>query len=1160
MSIFNKEYQELSVLEQLKRDYNQGIMSAFIGSGFSLNVSEQHYLTWYGLLYDMVYSKYEKEIEREYIQYKKNNRKNKKCKNKKDFIWEYISSKIKEKGALSIASQYVCEHDNMHESIDSYIEDHIPYAKMYTDGIHLFKRGEEIYKCDKRCLSLHKLLLQCVNFRNFFTTNYDNLLELAIETKGEQIKIIRHGHELSNTSAYKKIIKIHGSITDTEDCNNSFDGCNGQKYIITKEDYDSYAEKHSAFKNVINTEMLQGVFCLIGFSGTDPNFRECIKWLLDILKPKKESQVKFYLIDLSEDPPLDYFKLFCENNYIKIVRLRDREMMNQIGVGLSTISDNQEYMSTCKHEISHHDLLGAFFSYLQTTSLNFNDTIKISTYDKSFFDTKCSVYDYRKLWEECLRLLRNNVDLLPLISDIQKQRKTIRFCRIIFPQEHVVDYMMSKKPLTEEKAYLFALAVKDIGQIPSYYVNYHKDDENLNKQSLWKRLLEREKTLKGSIDILSETDDDWAIYEQIQRYLFNLDFAKSKELVEQWKAKGYWMQNKIMRMAVYDEELEEIQKQLDDVINKEQNPSEKLYEIILANYISRSWTPPYSTDDFWKHGLFGQTEMLNFMMSEFGKKKEKPKRRGWIGTVWNIGNNDGDYVRSLRILQYIIDSGIYVSITGTYIFDVANWYIVFSNLYEYFPYPCFFYSIQYNDKDVQRRIGEDYAYNDKLQYFNKDILLKALDAIENDKTPTQFKNGILNVISAIYVAVDENIWFKRFKEVVFKSFIQNLNTIKESSEVVYNVKFALGSLKNPANINWVFQQLLFRYSINESIISDIIVNCLAIDLIQKKKNIDDIFSFINELNRETLDLLNTLNNEGFLSKASIESICENILNVDVENIPHDRVVLFHIFNLVKENKQAIDKVKQCFLSMNIWHCGVLDNEEFGWTEPMYIRLNLLNDKITWTDEEFEVIKDNLVKNVSIYSNASKHFHDDAFTKNIQTRYLSDMLKFIDGLNEERKRVLCDVRNDIERLFNVRIQYNDNIDLMMSDQPADVDYALRNIYEGISNNGIELHMDDLDFLIGRAIMKMQIALTRNLKYIKFIVLDNYEKMISLGYTKKLNKLLSVYKDSDSWYLLDLRFAFNYLYCIAQIMKQNGESNEVIDFWLEDAFVNRFVIKK
>ena len=40
MNISKQKYQELPVLESLKRDYNQGIMSAFIGAGFSLNVSE----------------------------------------------------------------------------------------------------------------------------------------------------------------------------------------------------------------------------------------------------------------------------------------------------------------------------------------------------------------------------------------------------------------------------------------------------------------------------------------------------------------------------------------------------------------------------------------------------------------------------------------------------------------------------------------------------------------------------------------------------------------------------------------------------------------------------------------------------------------------------------------------------------------------------------------------------------------------------------------------------------------------------------------------------------------------------------------------------------------------------------------------------------------
>ena len=488
-------------------------------------------------------------------------------------------------------------------------------------------------------------------------------------------------------------------------------------------------------------------------------------------------------------------------------------------------------------------------------------------------------------------------------------------------------------------------------------------------------------------------------------------------------------------------------------------------------------------------------------------------------------------------------------------FDIANWYIVFQNLYEYFPYPCFFYSIQYNDRDVQRRIGEDYAYNENLQRFNEDILIKSINAIGRDETPVSFQNGILNVTAIMYVAVDESLWFDKFKDSVFRVFLLRLHEVNDSDELVFNVKFALGSIRNPDNIYWAFQQLISKYSINDGIVSDIIANNLLIQYIQKEIKINDILLFPNVLTRKSLLLLDTLNNKGFLSNELISSICEVIHNTDVQDIPHDRVTLFLLFNLIKNDKRSIEKIKSCFLSMDNWHCGILNDKEFGWTEPMYIRLNLLNDKITWTDDEFETIKDNLIKNVSLYDKAHKSLHEDSFMKSIQIRYLSDMIKFIDGLNPERQESLLSTRKVNKKLLLDRTKYADNIDLMMSEQPADVDLAMENIYEGIFHNGIEKYQKDIDFLIDRAIMKIPVALTRNLRCIEFIS----EKIVSLKKKKKLHKLLAVYTEPKSWALLDLRFAFNYLHSIAKTLKQNGETDEVIDFWIENAFVNRFIVK-
>ena len=92
------------------------------------------------------------------------------------------------------------------------------------------------------------------------------------------------------------------------------------------------------------------------------------------------------------------------------------------------------------------------------------------------------------------------------------------------------------------------------------------------------------------------------------------------------------------------------------------------------------------------------------------------------------------------------------------------------------------------------------------------------------------------------------------------------------------------------------------------------------------------------------------------------------------------------------------------------------------------------------------------------------------------------------------------------------------------------------------------------------MKRPIALTRNLRCIKFIMDIKRNEILQAGYDKKLNKLLFVYMDSSSWQSLDLRFAFNYLHSIAKSLdEENMLSKECAQFWLNNSFVNNFVIK-
>ena len=497
------------------------------------------------------------------------------------------------------------------------------------------------------------------------------------------------------------------------------------------------------------------------------------------------------------------------------------------------------------------------------------------------------------------------------------------------------------------------------------------------------------------------------------------------------------------------------------------------------------------------------------------------------------------------------------NIPGSYIFDISSWYKVFSNLYAYFPYPCFFYSIQYNDKEVQRRIGEDFTYNENLQFFVQDILKKSLYAIGNKSTPSYFKNGMLNIIAIMYTAVNEEDWFKQFNETIFEELLKNLGNIQDSDSLVFNTKYAIANIREQENAYYIFIHLMKHFTDNEKLVSDLIVNNLSVNLIKSKYELDNILNFSNILQLEILDLLDCLNENGMISENCIEAICETIINTPINNIPHDRIALFKLVNLTRNNDAALARIKECFLSMDIWHCGLLDNEEFGWTEPMYIRLNLLNNKITWKDNEFEIIKNNLINNVSKYNKAHKTLHEDTFMKSIQARYLSDMLKYINGLNNKRRMELSDVYSEIEGLLADRLEYANNIDLLMSEQASDVNYALGNIYEGITNYGIEKYRNDIDFLIDRAILKIPTALTSNIRCIWLIIKEKGEDLIKLDYSGKIIKLLSEFKKSESWDILDLRLAFNYLYSIAKKIKELGIQNDVISFWMENPFVMKFI---
>ena len=324
---------ELQILEQLKDNYDKHLVSALVGSGFTKNMYPKA-PSWNELLKDLVMFAYDSELHDKYEDYCHKTRTRTKLSFEK-FCDGQIENIIKQDGYLNVVSRYI-EKKGCREAIDLYLEEKNPF--FFTNAGKVKVRGDKktiLYDPD---LLTHRLLLDC-SWQHIFTTNFDNALELVNDKYSLGYSRITNDYQLSREKLNQSIVKIHGNLVDrTKSLDNKnlfeFDGDKTRRYIISKEDFDTYFEKHTAFSYLLRIALLSGVYCLIGFSGDDPNFLGWLEWVKDILDKEpvdeiksrgnksKYDQIKVFLILIDENPIPDERSLFYRNHHIGVIHLK----------------------------------------------------------------------------------------------------------------------------------------------------------------------------------------------------------------------------------------------------------------------------------------------------------------------------------------------------------------------------------------------------------------------------------------------------------------------------------------------------------------------------------------------------------------------------------------------------------------------------------------------------------------------------------------------------------------------------------------------------------------------------------------------------------------------------------------------------------------------
>ncbi len=137
----------------------------------------------------------------------------------------------------------------------------------------------------------HRILVR-LPIRTYWTTNYDKLIEKALEESGK-IPDVKHGvDQIKNTKFQRDAIvfKMHGDIDHPDDA------------VLTKDDYEQYYVSKEPFATALKGDLVSKTFLFLGFSFTDPN----LDYILSRVRISLQGKTRQHYCILKKEREQDY--------------------------------------------------------------------------------------------------------------------------------------------------------------------------------------------------------------------------------------------------------------------------------------------------------------------------------------------------------------------------------------------------------------------------------------------------------------------------------------------------------------------------------------------------------------------------------------------------------------------------------------------------------------------------------------------------------------------------------------------------------------------------------------------------------------------------------------------------------------------------------------
>jgi hypothetical protein len=487
-----------------------------------------------------------------------------------------------------------------------------------------------------------------------------------------------------------------------------------------------------------------------------------------------------------------------------------------------------------------------------------------------------------------------------------------------------------------------------------------------------------------------------------------------------------------------------------------------------------------------------------------------------------------------------------------------KWYLILKTIFEDYPFPVLFYTLQYSNEEFLRRTAQDYIYSDALKEYIPEILSLLLDAYIQKETPINFKKNILVFASELFIASPPSKWQEKFMT-IWRLLLKNKSLfierhLKEKSFV----EKALPFIQEKSAIRKIIYDILSGYEANHNTAIGYLYNLVNNNILKVegkkitnkniKKKLEIIIESISVSLTEPIFILGNLSN--ILSDKDRSEIKNNLAKTDLLNIENERIWSFILY-FSNGNKKIHKKIKNAIIkSDKLWYSGITDDSvSLGQYE--FINLQNLVKKtyringLVWTKIESKKIFNLLNSEFEKIKKTKAKMNDINFMS-----ILEEMYHFL--INEEKS--LTDIPeykitfNEVETIYKAERNYATLYEGLLSEESSTVIWALGEMFSDIYRKDKVLHENELQLLLNKIYFQKEPSLEACISYTSNMF-SNYKTNLNLRkYSDQLTQILIKYHKTKL-IEYDRPFIEKRLIMIAKVLNEWDENNVIVNEWLE-----------